>query len=172
MVEEDVQVSPENRGLDEYRMLNPVAKNAMYFANAIKILIMAAIYIGIFEGLRKVGELPSWLFYVITPVFAAIIIYWLIAPGIFYRHYRYRMDEDCIEVRKGVIFHSHSLVPVERIHQVQVSKGPILRKFGLADVTMTTAGGTADMQYLDDEIAEYIAEHLNQKIIQMLKARE
>ena len=82
------------------------------------------------------------------------------------------MDDDCIEIRRGVIFHSHALVPVERVHQVQVTKGPILRKFGLANVTVTTAGGTASLQYLDDDLAEFVAENLNQKIIQMLKARE
>ena len=172
MEEEDAQVSPANRGLDEYRMLNPVAKKAMYLANGIKIAILAAMYIGIFIGLRMTDELPFWLFYAVTPVFVPIIIYYLVAPGIFYRHYRYRIQDDCIEVRRGVIYRSHYLVPVERIHQVQVSKGPILRKFVLANVTMTTAGGNATLQYLDDDLAEYVAENLNQKIIQMLKARE
>ena len=81
-------------------------------------------------------------------------------------------DDDCIEVRRGVIIRSHFLVPVERIHQVQVDKGPILRKFGLASVTVTTAGGIANLEYLDEPIAEDIAQNLNEKIIKMLKARE
>ena len=72
----------------------------------------------------------------------------------------------------GVIIRSHFLVPVERIHQVQVDKGPILRKFGLASVTVTTAGGIANLEYLDEPIAEDIAQNLNEKIIKMLKARE
>ena len=61
---------------------------------------------------------------------------------------------------------------MERIHQVNVSKGPILRKYGLADVTITTAGGVATLQFLDEEIAEYIASNLNDKIVAMLRARE
>ena len=40
------------------------------------------------------------------------------------------------------------------------------------NVTVTTAGGTGSLQYLDDDLAEFVAENLNQKIIQMLKARE
>ena len=172
MDKEDEQVSPKNWGLDEFRMLNPVSKKAMYLSNGIKIAILAAIYIGIFVGLRMANDLPFWLFYLATPVFVPLIVYYAVYPGIFYRHYRYRMDDDCIEIRRGVIFHSHVLVPVERVHQVQVTKGPILRKFGLANVTVTTAGGTASLQYLDDDLAEFVAENLNQKIIQMLKARE
>ena len=59
MDKEDEQVSPKNWGLDEFRMLNPVSKKAMYLSNGIKIAILAAIYIGIFRSGSSTWRLPS-----------------------------------------------------------------------------------------------------------------
>ena len=157
--------------VSEFRPLNPVSKKAMYVGKLIVIAIFAAICIPVAVFADKT-EYPTYLRIIALALFAAVLIYSLVSPQIFYRYYRYRMDDDCIEVRRGVIVRSHFLVPVERIHQVQVDKGPILRKFGLATVTVTTAGGIAELEYLDEPIAEDIAQHLNEKIIKMLKARE
>ena len=68
--------------------------------------------------------------------------------------------------------HSHILVPVERIHQVEVVRGPINRMFGLSDVVVTTAGGTVKVQFLEDGVAETIADSLNESVIRLLKSRD
>ncbi len=167
-MEEEPVEQPE---LSEFRMLDPVSKKAMYVGNILTLAVLlvagsVAVY------MSKDSEWFTLVLSVFALVAAAAAIYELASPSIFYKHYRYRMDEDCIEVRRGVIFHSHTLVPVERIHQVNVSKGPILRKFGLADVTITTAGGVATLQFLEEEVAEHIASNLNEKIVEMLRARE
>ena len=167
---EESQDSAINATL-EFRQLNPVSKKAMYVKKIIVIAFFALICIPIAVFADRV-DFTMYIRIASLAVFAAVLVYCLVSPLIFYRYYRYRMDDDCIEVRRGVIIRSHFLVPVERIHQVQVDKGPILRKFGLASVTVTTAGGIANLEYLDEPIAEDIAQNLNEKIIKMLKARE
>ena len=163
---EDVRPAED---LTDFTMLNPVSKKAMYVLNIvfaagiIVFAILITFYVSEMTGLYLIF---MWAFAI------ALTVYVLAYPVIFYNHYRYRMDDDCIETRSGVIFHSHVLVPVERIHQVEVNKGPILRRFGLAQVTVTTAGGTVTLQYLDEPVAEYIVANLNEKIIKLLKARE
>ena len=154
--------------IEEFRMLDPVSRKAMYLGNMLELAIVILLVLPV---TLFVPEAADYLIYMWACV-AAIAIYLLVRPVIFYNHYRYRMDDDCIETRRGVIFHAHVLVPVERIHQVEVSKGPILRRYGLAKVTVTTAGGTVTMEYLNEPIAEYIAANLNEKIIRLLKARE
>ena len=149
-------------------MLNPVSKKAMYLGNILELLFVLIVVVPIS---LFVPDAAGYLVYIWVCV-AVIAAYLLASPVVFYNHYRYRMDDDCIETRRGVIFHSHVLVPVERVHQVEVSKGPILRRYGLAKVTVTTAGGIAEMEYLDEPVAEYIADNLNEKIIRLLKARE
>jgi len=155
--------------LTDFTMLNPVSKKAMYVKNLIFVacILAAALLITFY-----VSEATGLYLYVMWAIAAVLVVYYLAVPVIFYNHYRYRMDDDCIETRRGVIFHSHVMIPVERVHQVAVNKGPILRKFGLAQVTVTTAGGTATLEYLDEPVAEYIAANLNEKIIKLLKARE
>lgn len=160
----------ENDG--EFRTLNPVSKKAMYLGNAIVVAIVAAALLLTIYLAKGAGDYADEICIVAVVVALPILVYEILSPVVFFRYYRYRMDDDCIEVRRGVIIRSHSLVPVERVHQVQVNKGPILRKFGLANVTVTTAGGTVSLQYLDEPIAEDIAQNLNEKIIQMLKARQ
>ena len=165
---EEGQAAPSE--LSEFTMLNPVSKKAMYAGNVLTLAAFAAFAVASVALTRGTGWYDAVL-YAMSAVVALLAIYMLASPPIFYKHYRYRMDEDCVEVRRGVIIRSHTLVPVERIHQVNVSKGPILRRFGLADVTITTAGGTVALQYLDEEIAERIASNLNERIVAMLRAR-
>ena len=64
------------------------------------------------------------------------------------------------------------MVPIERIHQVDVSRGPINRAFGLADVMITTAGGSVTIDHLEEDVAEDIAGRLNQSVVRMLKERD
>ncbi len=157
--------------LSEFRMLNPVSKRAMYMRNAIVLVLGLALAAVAVYFIRDKGWFAPAAS-AIGILAAALVAYELVSPLVLYKYYRYRMDDDCMEVRKGVIVRSHTLVPVERVHQVNVRRGPILRRYGLADVTVTTAGGVVSLDYLDEDVAEDVAENLNERIISMLKARE
>ncbi|WP_400236944.1 PH domain-containing protein [Methanomethylophilus alvi] len=93
------------------------------------------------------------------------------APPVFYRHYRYLLDGEKIDVVCGVIFIRHTFVPIERVMQVEVTHGPINRMWGLADVVVTTAGGVAQIQYLEPDEAERVANDLGQIVNKVLRAR-
>ncbi len=158
---------------DGYRTLPKSSVKSMYMKNFIKFAIISVIiglvihfwdYLTDYD--RNLGSIIVIAFYVI------IVLYLIIGPQIFYRRYRYRMDDDKVEIRRGIITITHSLVPIERIHQVQVAKGPINRMFGLANVNITTAGGIATMEYLDEEVAESIASKLNEYVVRLLKDRD
>ncbi len=158
---------------DGYRTLPKNSVKSMYVKNFIKFAIISVIvglvihfwdYLTDYD--RDLGSIIVIAFYVI------IVLYLIIGPQIFYRRYRYRMDDDKVEIRRGIITITHSLVPIERIHQVQVAKGPINRMFGLANVNITTAGGIATMEYLDEEVAESIASKLNEYVVRLLKDRD
>lgn len=43
--------------------------------------------------------------------------------------------------------------------------------FGLADVTITTAGGVASIQHLERNVAEDIADSLNEYVNKIVKER-
>jgi uncharacterized protein len=92
---------------------------------------------------------------------AIVAVYLVLSPPVFYARYRYKVSEDRIDILRGVITIRHTVVPIERVHQVEVTRGPVNNMYGLADVTITTAGGIAVIQYLELDEAEKIADHLN-----------
>lgn len=156
---------------DGYRRLQPESKKSMYVVNVIAMVVIAAILLTAahFSDVMADGS-PVFeaAMYIIT---AAVVVYCLAEPQVLYRRYRYRMDDDKIEVRKGIIYITHIMVPVERVHQVDVVEGPVNRMFGLADVIITTAGGVVSIEYLEAEVAQSIAGKLNDKVVSMLKER-
>lgn len=93
-----------------------------------------------------------------------VIVYIVIAPKVRYERYRYCIDNEAIRVREGLFWISESVVPIERLHKIQVSQGPIARMFNLSTVCVTTAGGDVNIKFLPEEIAEEIAETLKVKI--------
>lgn len=155
---------------DGYRTLPRASLHAMYLTRAI---VVAVLVVAVCSYILFVddGTLSDWI-----PAIAAVLVllaaYCAVSPVVYFRHYRFRIDDDEIDVRSGVIVLTHTLVPVERVHQVEVSRGPIDRHYGLASVTVTTAGGTFDMPHLSDEDAEDIARRLNDIIVRMLRSRE
>lgn len=145
----------------------------MYLANIIKVAISTAIVLWLFINWTTLfPDSDSRVRYVAIAVYAIFLIYWLVGPEVFYRRYRYRIDDDKAEIRRGIIVITHSLVPIERIHQVQVNKGPINRLFGLANVVITTAGGVTTLELLDEDTAESIASKLNECVVKLLKDRD
>ncbi|BBL68045.1 hypothetical protein MchiMG62_12260 [Methanoculleus chikugoensis] len=104
-------------------------------------------------------------------VLGLVLVYIAVAPPVFYARYRYRITEDRVDVRCGIVFIRHTLVPIERVHQVEIARGPINNLLGLADVTITTAGGEATLRYLELDEAEKVADRLNNLIGRMLRDR-
>lgn len=153
---------------DGYRRLEPESRKSNYVSSIIALIIIAAVFVSV--GVYVSDDYPfvSWGMYALTVILA---VYLLASPEVMYRRYRYRIDEDKLEVRKGVIFITHEMVPIERIHQVDVKEGPINRIFGLANLEITTAGGIVTVEFLKTDVAESIASKLNDKVVAILKER-
>jgi len=158
---------------DGYHILDPVSKRSMYLKNLIVFAILALFFgLGIHYA-DIIWETDTDLYRMgLLAVFILIAVYLIVSPIVFYRRYRYRLDDDKVDIRRGIITITHTMVPIERIHQVEVSKGPINRMFGLANVNITTAGGTATLEYLNEPVAESIASKLNECVVRLLKDRD
>ena len=62
-----------------------------------------------------------------------------------------------------------NIVPIKRLHKLEISKGPIDQIFHVAKVTVTTAGGDVTLRFLEEEKAEKIAENLQKRINEIVK---
>ena len=63
-------------------------------------------------------------------------------PGLVYRNSSFRLDDDGIEIRRGLLFRSIISVPKSRVQHTDVSQGPFERRYGLGTLQIYTAGVT------------------------------
>lgn len=119
-----------------------------------------------------IPDIPRIMKYAMYGAGAALSLFMLIRPILYYRFYRYAITNDRIDVRCGVIIRSHTVVPIERLHQVEVVRGPINGLFGLANVYVTTAGGVAKIKFLEGAVAESIVDGLNEVINKIVRDRD
>ena len=100
---------------------------------------------------------------------AVVAVLWAILfPIVRFRRYKYLIQPDRIEIIQGVFWVSRTVVPVDRIHQIDVSRGPLDTAFGVAKVSVITAGSTAVFRFLDEDKAQQLALFLNERVQQKL----
>ena len=131
--------------MTEYRTLNPISMRSMrigYLAAFLAMVAGAVICIFISREQHDV----IYGAYGFGALALVMLIFAIVFPRIYFDHYRYFISEDRVDVRSGIFFLRHKVIPIERIHQVEVVSGPVNRLFDLADVRITTAGGTADIE--------------------------
>jgi hypothetical protein len=159
-------------GTDGYRRLNRKSLLSMYFGHAVSYAILFGAFVLVETYAQGfLGPNYDLVRYAFIAVLAIVLVYMAVSPLVFYARYRYRITEDRVDVRSGVLVLRHILVPIERVHQVEVSRGPVDSMLGLAEVTITTAGGVATLSYLEVEEAERVAEVLDSLVGRMLKER-
>ena len=93
-----------------------------------------------------------------------LLAVWLLRwPPVAYRFESYRVDSDRLEIRSGVYFRAVTTVPRSRVQHTDVSQGPLQRRFGLATLTVHTAGtenAEVELPGLSHEVALKIRDHL------------
>ncbi len=95
-----------------------------------------------------------------------------IAPFIRYHRYKYIVNKDRIDVHEGFIWTNRNIVPIERIKQITLKRGPIDQIFKLSKVVVTTSGGSVTIRFLQLEEADNIANNLNDKINESIRTEK
>lgn len=96
---------------------------------------------------------------VIVPIIAgpvSVILFYLMVfvfPKFRWKRWYYNVDEDSVDMLRGIIFRKRTVVPINRIQHVDTKQGPIYRKFGLSSINISTAATTHEIPALDEETA-------------------
>lgn len=146
----------------DYSKLSKKALTCMY----VKTFITSVFWTGSIWGVQLAFKnvWPEIISTILYAVIAVIVLNLLIAPKIRYERYRYRLTEEEFEVREGLIVITTAMIPIERLHKIEVSAGPIFRAFGLKAVTATTAGSNLQVSYLEEDVADKMAQYLTRRI--------
>jgi hypothetical protein len=78
----------------------------------------------------------------------------LIIPNIRYKRFRYEILDEEIYIQRGLLIVTRTLVPMTRIQHVDTKQGPILKKYNLMTVTISTAATTHEIPALPSEEAD------------------
>jgi membrane protein YdbS with pleckstrin-like domain len=127
-------------------------------------IFTAMIATGSIIGLALVDDgltWPKFAVWVVVVLALAVLFYrW---PPIAYRHTSYRVDDQGIEIRRGVYWRVVINVPRSRVQHIDVAQGPLERKYGLGTLVVYTAGtdhAKVELEGLEHGRALRIREHL------------
>jgi len=131
------------------------------------VTLIAIVVLTIFGPLGRQGPLGSlgpvfaaagWLAF--CSVIVALAWFW---PPVRHRHTSYRVSEQDIRIRRGVLWRIAISVPRSRVQHTDVARGPIERAFDLATLVIYTAGtqhASVQLSGLRHETALAIRDHL------------
>jgi membrane protein YdbS with pleckstrin-like domain len=117
-----------------------------------------------------VGEVAAalpWPGLILGPV-AVIAMYLILRlPMRRYIARGYNMSADRLRVVRGIWWHSDSVVPFGRVQHIDVEQGPLERMYGIATMTLHTAGthnASVHLPGLEEGLARDMREDIRQHI--------
>ena len=99
-------------------------------------VLFLADYYAVFEFLENF----FWMYTGLSVLFSLILV--LKIAG--FKKRKYAIREKDISYKKGIFFRSLTTVPFNRIQHVEIDQAPISRFFGLAALSVFTAGDSSD----------------------------
>ncbi|GHE07081.1 PH domain-containing protein [Streptomyces alanosinicus] len=110
---------------------------------------------------------PAWAGFALLPAATAAWCWRLVARN--WRSWRYAERADDLLISRGVLWREETVVPYGRMQLVEVTSGPIERRFGLATVQLHTAAAATDATIPGLDPAE--AERLRDRLTELGQAR-
>ena len=141
--------------------LDPRAKTLWRITGALGALPLLAVGALVGWTLLRVVEVPLLLG--IVPFLAALGLFVVLAgviPALRWRRWRYEIREDEVDLQRGIVWVSRTLVPLARIQHVDTRSGPLQRRFALATVVFYTAAGPNQIPELSAPVAAEVRDRI------------
>ena len=157
----------------KYNSLDKKAITIMRINALITLIVITAVFV-FFKILNiEMSKEVSLTVYIIWGVIIFIsLLDVLIFPNIRYQRYKYYISDEIIDVKRGLLVITRTIVPIERVQKIELTSGPIDRYFGLSTVVIYTAAGTALIKFLKTEEAQNITDKLNNIIKEKINETE
>lgn len=100
---------------------------------------------------------PSWIVWVaVGIVLVSIICSIIIFPSVRFKIWRYEVREQEIEIQSGLFVVTRTLIPMVRVQHVDTEQGPILKKYNLANISISSAATVHTIPMLELEDADLL----------------
>ncbi|MEV7418156.1 PH domain-containing protein [Streptomyces sp. NPDC089919] len=122
--------------------------------------LAAGVLLGVLAG-------PGWAAVALLPL--ALLGWGWVLLGRNWRSWRYAERADDLLISRGVLWREETVVPYGRMQLVEVTSGPLERRFGLASLQLHTAAAATDARIPGLEPRE--AERLRDRLTELGEAR-
>ncbi|HHU19193.1 MAG TPA: PH domain-containing protein [Bacilli bacterium] len=105
---------------------------------------------------------PIWIAVIgsiLTVIIAGFGVF--LFPPLRWRRWRYQLYDQEIYIQHGILIVKRTIVPMVRVQHVDTKQGPILRKFKLASLEVSTAATTHEIPALKLSEAEALRDQIS-----------
>ena len=106
------------------------------------------------EALHVLGVVLPWL----AAAFALVRV--LVVPTLRARRWRWRVDDDELDLRRGAVVEVRTIIPVSRIQHVDLRRDAVDRLFGVCKLVVHTAAGATEIPVLEDGVAAHVRDRI------------
>jgi membrane protein YdbS with pleckstrin-like domain len=155
-----LRTEPEKR-------LDPRAKLLWRLTGALQAVpILAG---GAFASYVLAGQVPIYL--ALLPLLAAAalnVLFVLVLPPLLWRRWRYEIRSLEVDLQRGLLRVTRTLVPMARVQHVDTRHGPLQRRLGLSTVVFYTAAGPNEIP----QLAQKTAAEVRDRIAELTQSRD
>lgn len=161
--------APTNLFLLDPQFIRLEVVSGMIFSGVVAVAFLAGLLILWFT----VGI--NWIWFtalgVAVLIMLALSYLTFIWPSKVYQHARWQLDEEALDIYRGVIWRHRVSIPLGRVQHADVSQGPLQRQFGLGKLTVHTAG-TQNASVILDGLSQQVAMALRDRLVQQSQTRD
>ena len=118
---------------------NRVSPQAIGFWTVSALIGDVVLVIGALVAWLVIQGAPGWVGLLVLLLAVAAVAHVVLMPRIRYRVHRWEVTDTAIHTRAGWITISSRIAPLSRVQTVDSRQGALMRVFGLASLTVTTA---------------------------------
>jgi membrane protein YdbS with pleckstrin-like domain len=104
------------------------------------ILLMGFTIVVVLLPLVYYREISPDTFYLTLVIIAIAIVLFYIWARLYYESMWYELHNDEMRWKRGVIFRRTGIVPYNRVTNIDIKQGPVMRPLGISTVSIQTAG--------------------------------
>src|SRR5690625_2231870 len=128
---------------------------SLYIIGYFLLVLVSLIMTYIFE----ISFLYSIIALLIVVILAIVFVY--LIPRLRYRRWRYEIFEQEIYIQRGILIMTRTIIPMIRVQHVDTEQGPILKRFALATVSISTAATTHHIPALKEKDASALRDRIS-----------
>ncbi len=143
---------------------NQIARDAMKAWRITAGIYMIGLWLLIIAGfvmtfIFEISFLYVGIASLVGVLFVMLFVY--LIPKLRYRRWRYEIFEQEIYIQHGVLIVTRTIIPMIRVQHVDTEQGPILKRYRLATVSISTAATTHAIPALLEEDASHLRDSIS-----------